>query len=112
MRRRTSDKPRQKHACYTSMTDGNAMTISIIDDNTGELSVTNDLEAVIDGFSCFGVPLDEFVIVYRDSQGMWDGVFTTDGRVCGIAFLSATSEAQAIDRMRQVRGNLFAKSVA
>jgi len=46
----------------------------------GEKSVTNAIETVIDTLARRGIDLSAFRLIYRDSQGMWDGIKLRDGR--------------------------------
>jgi hypothetical protein len=50
-------------------------TISIVDTNLGELLVTNDIEAVLRKIEYWHQgSIAAFKIMYRDEQGIWDGV--------------------------------------
>jgi hypothetical protein len=46
----------------------------IIDENHGNKSVTNDIENVVsDCFTGTDKKMEDHVIIYRDSDGSWDG---------------------------------------
>ena len=51
-------------------------TVYIKDENKGNKSVTNDIENVLQDIEFIEGPLQNYKIIYRDSQGTWD-------RVCG-----------------------------
>jgi hypothetical protein len=66
---------RQIHtqADFTYSISGNV--ISIVDLNSGNRSVTNDVENVLRKIEHFHqAPSFGFKIMYRDSQGIWDGI--------------------------------------
>lgn len=48
--------------------------ISIIDENLGNTSVTNDIENVLKTICDDIGSLQNKIIIYRDSEGTWDGV--------------------------------------
>ena len=58
-----------------SMIDAQGRNIvSIIDLDLGNKSVTNDIENVVEKISLSeNINLDSYMIVYRDSEGKWDG---------------------------------------
>jgi hypothetical protein len=46
----------------------------IADKNFGERSVTNDIENVVADIADFeGITPTEYIIIYRDTEGNWDG---------------------------------------
>ena len=50
-------------------------TISIVDSGKGSRSVTNDIEAVLRKIECWHQgSIAGFKIMYRDENGVWDGV--------------------------------------
>ena len=58
--------------CFYRIADG---IIYIIDEDKGNMSVTNDMENVLrDIESAEGCQLRDYIIVYRDSDGRWDRV--------------------------------------
>ena len=62
-------------ADYSFQVDELAKKIRIIDDNRGNMSVTNDLAAVLADVSTqINESLDNYSIVYRDSTGIWDRI--------------------------------------
>jgi hypothetical protein len=69
---------RTVRADFELLVDEPAKEIRIIDEDLGNMSVTNDLEAVLCdvAFSIDG-PLSEYSIVYRDSTGTWDRIIVT-----------------------------------
>lgn len=46
----------------------------IVDKNQGAMSVTNDIENVVEDIAEYeGIDPFEYQIIYRDSEGHWDG---------------------------------------
>lgn len=63
--------------------------VLIVDNDMGNMSVTNDAEAVLEEINGKLIrEIDEGTLVfYRDSQGQWDRMITTnDGTFTGFAF--------------------------
>jgi len=72
-----------KRCDYTYLVDGNVLFIE--DLNMGRMSVTNGIEDVLEEISkdldSNGMrALREHHVIYRDSDGMIDGVKTSDGK--------------------------------
>jgi hypothetical protein len=65
-------------ADYTFQADEPAKIIRIVDQDLGNMSVTNDLERVLCEVA-FQVdePLSAYAITYRDSTGTWDRIVVT-----------------------------------
>ena len=59
----------ETHADFTYSIFGNV--ISIVDLNLGNRSVTNDIERVLRKIEYYHIA---FKIMYRDSEGVWDGI--------------------------------------
>lgn len=60
-------------ADYNYTIEGNLL--KIVDLNLGNLSVTNDIEAVINDIrDIIGWSIQQLTIIYRDSDGNWDEV--------------------------------------
>jgi hypothetical protein len=58
---------------YTWRTKGDLLLI--VDMNTGERSVTNDIENVVNEiYQKLGDKIKEYKIIYKDSDGIWDGI--------------------------------------
>lgn len=65
-------------ADFQLQVDEPAKRIQIIDEDLGNMSVTNDLEAVLREVSLqIDRALPEYSIVYRDSTGTWDRIIVT-----------------------------------
>lgn len=63
-------------AKYTHQTDkaGDIDLLIIEDLNTGAMSVTNDIENVVDEIAISdGLNVKNHLIVYKDTDGIWDG---------------------------------------
>lgn len=53
----------------------NENLLQIVDLNTGGRSVTNDVENVINEiYEKLGEQIKKFKIIYKDSEGIWDGI--------------------------------------
>jgi hypothetical protein len=56
--------------------------ILAIEDLGGMKSVTNDIENILSDIAKYSlVNLSEYRIIYKDSQGVWDGITLKNGRV-------------------------------
>lgn len=74
-------------ANYTLQVDEPAKLIRIVDQDLGEMSVTNDLEAVLcDVARQIDDTLDNYIITYRDSTGTWDRIVVTPHDVLAHTF--------------------------
>jgi hypothetical protein len=77
-------------------------TISIVDTNLGKLSVTNDIEAVLRKIEYWHQgSIAAFKIMYRDEQGVWDGV-RLDGHSASFFSLREADEDNAREKLRGV----------
>lgn len=81
-------------ARYTAEMVGRTI-IAIVDLGTGK-SVTNDAERVVRDLAERGFPVRVARIVYRDSDGIWDGIRTKDGEFAGFVPLGDAGRDQAI----------------
>lgn len=79
-------------ASYTWQIDGDYL---VIIDQDGPVSVTNDVEAVIADLVEEGVNVDSKRVLYRDSEGLWDQILTTEGRFHDFRILTARSLEEA-----------------
>lgn len=53
---------------------GNKKLILIEDLNLGNMSVTNDIENVVDDICKTNqIVCEDYLIIYKDSEGIWDG---------------------------------------
>lgn len=65
---------------YHVRRDGERPVIVIVDLNVGGMSVTNNIDAVVeDVCESTGLMPGEAEIIYRDSDGIYDGVFESGG---------------------------------
>lgn len=98
------EKPRlpdpRAHFTY-HLADG---AVIIVDQHDGEAvpSVTNDIEAVL-GFIAkemrsAGAALGARRVVYRDTEGLWDGVAMTGDEFSHFVLMGAPSHEEALDR--------------
>lgn len=63
-------------ASFSYSVDGNV--VCIIDHDDG-MSVTNDVENVIDDIAALGIDVNSNHIIYRDTDGYWDGIEVKNG---------------------------------
>lgn len=74
-------------ADYTLQVDESAKLIRIVDQDLGNMSVTNDLDRVlIDLAGQIDGSLDDYSITYRDSTGTWDRIVVTPHDVLAHTF--------------------------
>lgn len=68
----------------------------ILDENRGGMSVTNDIENVVESI-CFDdkISAADHFIIYKDSDGMWDG---WDHQTQSFIPLQCTKKSNAIDK--------------
>lgn len=69
--------------------------ICIIDHNTGARSVSNDAERIIADLVAEGIRVDEYVIIYQDSEGVWDRMLTDRGWFVGFLSINERDKDQA-----------------
>jgi hypothetical protein len=94
--RSSDDKPKTD---FTYSISGNI--ISVLDLNRGNRSVTNDVENVLRKIEHFHqAPIFGFQIMYRDSQGIWDGM-AWDGQHASFFALRETEEGRARTKLLQ-----------
>lgn len=64
----------------------NKVDVIVIEDlNLGSVSVTNDIENVIEDICRLEkVDKEQFMIVYKDSEGSWDGFDTAANQFVGL----------------------------
>jgi len=71
----------------------------IVDSNLGNMSVTNDMENVLDEIEKKTLfSLNDYKIIYRDSANSWDGVEYKNGNV-NFVFLNASTIQEAIKKI-------------
>jgi len=70
--------------------------IVIIDKDLGGLSVTNDIDNIIDYISSNRLNLNNYIVIYRDSEGLYERVYTKDGKYIG---QGAIDPHDLLDRM-------------
>jgi len=76
-------------------------TIAIIDTGLGSRSVTNDIEAVLRKIEYWHQgSIAAFKIVYRDENGVWDGV-RWDGRHPSFFAIREADEGKARERLKE-----------
>jgi hypothetical protein len=86
---------------YDHWLDGDDVLI-IVDRNLGGRAVTNDVDEIIPELAAEGLPIDQLLIVYRDSTGRWDQILTNRGQFEGFAPIGVKDEAEATRRVRQL----------
>jgi hypothetical protein len=80
---------------------GHAGDYVLVYDLDGPLSVTNDAERVIETLAAQGVDVDSKRVIYRDSEGRWDGMHVDRGRFSGFRLLGCASPEQAIAKWNE-----------
>jgi len=70
-------------------------------DEGGVRSLTNSIEDVIEELKGRGIVVDR-TMVYRDSEGVWDGVAVVEGEFGDFVLLGARSHEEAIRKFRDV----------
>lgn len=92
-------KPRKTKSSFSVRTEG--PYIMITDEDRG-MSVTNDIENVIESVDeQLGHPIDEFYIIYKDSQGTVDGVQTKNGKFARFYTIGARNFDDAKDKVKE-----------
>jgi hypothetical protein len=76
--------------------------IVVIDENIGGTSVTNDIENVV-AYIFTNCGFGDCPLVYRDSEGRWDGVTVKDGRFVGFRYVGALDAPEAIRKAKELR---------
>lgn len=94
-----------KAARFSYTIDAESMTIVIVD-RDGDLSVTNDADAVIETFQRSGIPVDDYTIVYRDTEHRWVGLRTFCGVFSGFEVIGAEDPVSAIREMISRRSTM------
>lgn len=84
-------------AHYTSRIEAHFLIIEDLD--TGR-SVTNDAALVIQDHVEAGIDVDALCVIYRDSDGEWDGLATRSGRFAGFFALRTKDLAHAKELAR------------
>lgn len=81
--------------------DEERKTISIIDNDMGGRSVTNDIENVLGTISrSSGKSLAGYKAMYRDSMGIWDGItIGADGRFTGFFSINEKDSDNALSKL-------------
>ena len=95
----------QKETTLGSQADFNysisGNVISIVDLNLGNRSVTNDIENVLRKIEHYHqASIVPYNIIYRDSEGIWDGI-TWDGKRASFFALRETEEGAARAKLLQ-----------
>lgn len=75
--------------------------IAITDLNQGQVSVTNDIENVVNEIAKIeGIDPTECTIVYKDAEGVWDG---WDAKSERFVFLNAKHWAHAVNKVAKMK---------
>ena len=91
---------RKTKSNYNMRTDG--PFILITDENRGNMSVTNNVEEVIEAIQeqlGDDNPIDDFHIIYKDSMGVVDGIKTSNGKFAGFIHIGAKNFDDAKDKV-------------
>ena len=91
-------KPRSKFAY--KIKDGVLLIIDQYDDFNPTMSVTNDMENVLEYISIAErVEVQKMPIAYKDTEGSWDGVNFSNGTVSWI-YLASNNEDDVIKEIK------------
>ncbi len=93
-------------AIFTHELVGDAIVvIDQHDERRPSMSVTNDIEHVIEVLSDAypEIDIDRALVVYLDTQGAWDGVAIKDRRFQEFVLLGAKSERHAVEALKKWR---------
>lgn len=71
--------------------------VIVIIDLDGPVSVTNDAEAVVAAVMAKEKAAPPPRIVYRDTEGRWDGLRVQGGRFAGFVILGCSTRQAAVD---------------
>jgi hypothetical protein len=89
---------------FTYTIDGKILFIQ--DSNEGGMSVTNDIEMVLHEMNELlkemNTSLKEFDVIYRDSQGMIDGVYTKDDRYYDFYYIGESDYINAKNKIKHL----------
>lgn len=72
--------------------DSKVGLIEIIDLNHGGVSVSNDMDNILNALQEEGVDLEHYRVMYRNSRGFWESVVVADYEVLGARFVPATTD--------------------
>lgn len=92
-------------ADFTFIIDEETRIIAIEDLNKGNISVTNDMENILNEILVQGLnkdknfSLDNYTIVYKDSNNVWDGVNIKNNKFFGFFPISALSYEEAVKQV-------------
>ncbi len=90
-------KPRRAH--YTWGIDGDCI---VIIDRHGPVSVTKDAEQVIADIAREVPDIDSRRVIYRDTDGQWIGLLTSNGHAGAFLDLDSTSLDEAKAKWRRI----------
>ena len=81
---------------------GNVLWIK--DNNLGNMSVTNDMENVLEHLDKqldYALSNNRYLIVYCDSEGTWDGIYYHE-KMADFIIMNETSLESAINRIKTI----------
>ncbi len=77
--------------------------IVVIDENRGRMSVTNDIENVV-AYLFTNAGFGDWPIVYRDSEGRWEGVQIDERRrFKAFRYVGALDVTEAVRKAKELR---------
>jgi hypothetical protein len=82
---------------YSRAVHGNVIAIV---DHDGARSVTNDAENVIGDLVCQGFDLSKYLVIYKDTRGIWDHLLVDrTGRFAGFSSINERDLSAALARL-------------
>jgi exopolysaccharide biosynthesis protein len=94
---------RMRKSNFTYTIDGNVLFIE--DSNLGGMSVTNDIENVIEEIERelrpAPISINELDVIYRDSQGSIDGIKIKDGKFHDFYYIGESDYQSAKQKIRK-----------
>ena len=91
-----------RHSDYDFGITGNVLWIK--DLNAGNMSVTNDMENVLESIDKeldYALSKKRYLIVYCDSEGTWDGIYYHE-KMADFIIMNEKSLESAIIRLKQI----------
>jgi hypothetical protein len=87
----------EPRSVYSRTVHGNV--IAIIDRDEGR-SVTNDADNVIDDLTRQGFDLSKYLVIYRDTRGIWDQLLVDcSGRFAGFSSINERDLGAALGKV-------------
>lgn len=86
---------------YSLLVDTNAKILGLVDHNDGP-TITNRAVEVVRHLAQQW-PVDEFIVIYQDTDGVWDRIVTRDGKFVGFSQIRETEYKAAVAKVLSSR---------